>query len=868
MDPATLFLGLLLILMAGALISGFPVAFALPGSAILTIALAAAAGQIFADDSTAYFAIGGDNAFKTFSTGVTNFRAIYWEPDRDTLIAIPLFIFMGIMLQRSKIAEDLLITMSQLFGPVPGGLGISVVIVGALLAATTGIVGATVVAMGLISLPLMMRNKYNIPLATGTICASGTLGQIIPPSIVLIILADQLASAADAAQSLRQNAYGAANDTLASSMPTDLAVGTASAGDMFLGALIPGAALMVPIYVLYILITALIRPTLAPPVRFEGDRSGFLRAVLMSLVPPLLLIALVLGSILAGYATVNQAGALGASGAILMAGYRLMGASKLRHFAPAILAVAAILGLGVLQTTFDLNVRAPHKTASDVLGLLMATGLVGVLLIALAWSTWRIYTREDVLREVMVESAKTTSMVFLILVGAAMLTAAFRAFGGEHLVKDFLTGLPGGFMTQFLVVMLVMFVLGFFLDFIEIAVVVVPITAPILLADPTANISAIWLGVMIGINIQTSFLTPPFGFALFYLRGVADASVKTLQIYRGVVVFIVLQLSALMIVGANERLANFMPRYATLLRSTAPPPAQPALQQCLEPLMFADALAREPAARAAAQELEALDLSILPASQANKILTASASVDKSYDQIALLQTAQAANEATADRTWNLDGQTWAYADLHAHVRRLERDADRAGIAADLPSGWAEALAFGQSAQNEESKARNGFRRLDNAYRGLEDVLKDLDRAGPLAALADQVAALGRQLDGANTAEEAEALRQDLAALKSALSTIGGVSSVTTPFSKIDRALKGSPPDLDTARTLYGDMAQAHAQEVAWRQAGTTDLAEPLQAFLEEVQAGVAIRTLDAIPTQYRRDLAWCLSGHRDISLRF
>ena len=230
MEPTTLFLLLLITLMAGALLSGFPVAFALPGSAILTLSVAAGAGYLIAGDPAAYFDSGTGGAFSWLSSGVTNFRAIYWEPDRDTLIAIPLFIFMGIMLQRSKIAEDLLLTMSQLFGPVPGGLGISVVIVGALLAATTGIVGATVVAMGLISLPLMMRNKYNVPLATGTICASGTLGQIIPPSIVLIILADQLASAADVGQSLRQQAFAKANQVLGSTMPPDLAVGTASAG--------------------------------------------------------------------------------------------------------------------------------------------------------------------------------------------------------------------------------------------------------------------------------------------------------------------------------------------------------------------------------------------------------------------------------------------------------------------------------------------------------------------------------------------------------------------------------------------------------------------------------------------------------------
>ena len=246
MDPTLIFLFLLFALMAGGLISGFPVAFALPGAAILTVALAGLSGHLIAGDPSAYFAA-TFGPLNSLSSGVGNMLGAFSGVDKDTLIAIPLFIFMGIMLQRSKIAEDLLITMAQLFGSVPGGLGISVVLVGALLAATTGIVGATVVAMGLISLPAMLRNNYSVPLATGTICASGTLGQIIPPSIVLIILADQLGSASDAAQTLRQDAFRAAND--AGSMPTDLAVSGASAGDMFLGALVPGALVLVPIYV-------------------------------------------------------------------------------------------------------------------------------------------------------------------------------------------------------------------------------------------------------------------------------------------------------------------------------------------------------------------------------------------------------------------------------------------------------------------------------------------------------------------------------------------------------------------------------------------------------------------------------------------
>ena len=314
-----LFLLLLVGLMAAALASGFPVAFALPGSAILTIGLAAAAGGLFAGHPDAYFAQGGPMNWLT--AGTTNLRGIYWEVERDTLIAIPLFVFMGIMLQRSKIAEDLLVAMAQLFGPIRGGLGISVVFVGALLAATTGIVGATVVAMGLISLPAMLRNNYSHSLATGTIAASGTLGQIIPPSIVLIILADQLASAVDQAGMSRTAYYKATTGNFA--LPSEFGVASTSAGDMFMGALLPGLVL-VALYMIYILVASYLNPKLAPAVAYGGkyDRT-FLIRVLLALLPPLTLIFLVLGSIITGIATVNQAGAIGAAGALVMAGYRL-----------------------------------------------------------------------------------------------------------------------------------------------------------------------------------------------------------------------------------------------------------------------------------------------------------------------------------------------------------------------------------------------------------------------------------------------------------------------------------------------------------------------------------------------------------------
>ncbi|MYE59064.1 MAG: TRAP transporter large permease subunit, partial [Alphaproteobacteria bacterium] len=427
------FLALLILAMAGALASGYPVAFALPGSAILTIGLASITGYLFAGDASAFFA--QDGPVQWLTAGVTNFRGVYWEVERDTIIAVPLFVFMGIMLQRSKIAEDLLVTMARLFGPVPGGLGISVVLVGALLAATTGILGATVVAMGLISLPAMLRNGYSRQLATGTISAAGTLGQIIPPSVVLIILADQLSNATDQASTLRQVDFKAATGQFV--MPTEFDITSASAGDMFLGAIVPGLVL-VGLYVMYILTVALIRPSNAPAIPMEGrfDREFAVRVVL-ALVPPLALILAVLGSIIAGIATVNQAGAIGAVGATIMAGYRLTEGQR-GCFTPAIIAGISLIGLFILLATFDLNIRTIHG-AYEATGVSLAAVAVTGLLIAVVWSGWRAYRTERMLAGVMVDTAKTTAMVFIILLGAAMLTAAFRGFGGEELVKEFLT---------------------------------------------------------------------------------------------------------------------------------------------------------------------------------------------------------------------------------------------------------------------------------------------------------------------------------------------------------------------------------------------------------------------------------------------
>ncbi|MEX0583158.1 MAG: TRAP transporter large permease subunit, partial [Sneathiella sp.] len=651
-----LFLALLVFLMALALGSGYPVAFALPGSAIVTVVLAALTGYVATGNPDAYFSHGGP--WQWLSAGVTNLRGIYWEVERDTLIAIPLFIFMGIMLQRSKIAEDLLVTMAQLFGPVPGGLGISVVFVGALLAATTGIVGATVVAMGLISLPAMLRNNYSRSLATGTIAASGTLGQIIPPSIVLIILADQLSSAVDQAGTARKALHKAATGEL--SMPSSFGVVSTSAGEMFLGAFVPGL-LLVAIYMVFILIYALINPKVAPAVRGGTFDRAFFVKLALALFPPLGLIFLVLGSILTGVATVNQAGAIGAVGAIMMAGYRLKEGHR-AAYAPVILGLASLVGILVVLLIFEPNVKSINTTR-DALGIFLGVTATVGLIIAIGWSSWRAFKIENTLQEVMIETAKTTSLVFIILLGAAMLTAAFRAFGGEELVRDFLNGLPGGFWMKFIIVMAVIFILGFFLDFIEIAVVVVPIVAPILLADPSANITAVWLGVMIGLNIQTSFLTPPFGFALFYLRGVAPPIVKTLDMYKGVIAFITLQLIALVIVGFYPQLVNYLPNRSSLTSETAPPPRNPRLDYCVDKYIADQFMTNGAAINSAIAEARQLNLDYLPERLKSNLEQSFAAAEEAPD---LMKQAWAADSRINENIVD-------YQPVQRKVRRIESD---------------------------------------------------------------------------------------------------------------------------------------------------------------------------------------------------
>jgi len=436
------------------LLIGYPVAFTLAGVALLFAGIGLITGN---------FEAGYLSALPSRLFGIMT---------NETLIAVPLFVFMGITLEKSKLAEDLLETLGSLFGTYRGGLGLAVVLVGMLLAASTGIVGATVVTMGLLSLPTMLKRGYSPQVATGVIAASGTLGQIIPPSIVLVLLGDVLSSSFQQSQ-LQQGNYSPE---------------TVSVGDLFVGAIIPGLILVL-LYMLYVVFISFLKPETMPPAENESGEKKSLGGLLWVLAPPLFLMVAVLGSIIFGVATITEAAGVGAVGAMLLAATKQ-------------------------QLTFS------------------------------------------VLKDVCQETAKLTSMVFLILIGASIFSLVFRGYEGDELVQAYLSSVPGGVTGVLVVVMLAMFLLGFVLDFIEITFVVVPIVAPIILA---LGVDPVWLGVLIAINLQTSFLTPPFGFALFYLRGVAPEEIETKSIYKGVLPFVLIQLLMLILIALFPELVTWLP---------------------------------------------------------------------------------------------------------------------------------------------------------------------------------------------------------------------------------------------------------------------------------------------------------------------
>lgn len=506
------------------LLAGYPAAFSLAGVAII------------------YAIIGF--AFGVFDLSFIRPlpQRIYGTMTNATLIAVPMFILMGVILEKAKIAEELLDEMARLFGSLRGGLGISVTLVGALLAASTGIVGATVVTMGLLSLPTMLRRGYDPAFAAGSIAAAGTLGQIIPPSIVLILLGDVISNAYQKAQ-LEQGIF---------------APETVSVGDLFAGALIPGL-MLVGLYLLWQIFVAITQPAKAPPIpadeRAAGDGSLW-RSMLRTLAAPLVLIIAVLGSILMGVATPTEAASVGALGALLIAGARLCPPKGLFTGRPAVYATAlaapALIALGAF---LDLRLGRTSTSGLETIAIIAAFGLCAIIPVGIAASLWRL-AREKLLFSIVDQTTRVTTMVFTILIGAALFSLVFRGLGGDETVHAALEATPGGVVGAVIMVMAVMFVLGFFLDFLEITLVVVPLVGPPLLA---MGLDPVWLGVMMAINLQTSFLTPPFGFALFYLRGVAPDHVKTSQIYKGAIPFIGIQMLALALIALFPGLATWLP---------------------------------------------------------------------------------------------------------------------------------------------------------------------------------------------------------------------------------------------------------------------------------------------------------------------
>ena len=482
---------------------GFPVAFTLAGVALIFAVIGAWMGE--------------------FQLRQLSFlpQRIFGTMSSEVLIAAPMFIFMGLVLERSQIAADLLTSMAKLFRGMRGGLALSVVLVGMLMAASTGIVGATVVTMGLIALPVMLKAGYDPRLATGTICASGTLGQVIPPSIVLVFLGDVLTYANQQANLKAGNFAGK----------------SVGVGDLFAGSLIPGL-LLVGLYAIYIIAIAWLKPERAPvPLPEPGEQAMSKRErlalLLNGLLPPGILIVAV--------------------GAVILAARRAV-----PRLAPLFWAgIVASIALIVINGFFDLLIQRDNFSPTEQVMLWVAMGLVAVVLASVVAACWALFQTRQ-LTPVVEQTGLITAMIFAVLVGASLFSLVFRGLGGEETVHHMLDALPGGLFGAMVFVMLLMFVMGFFLDFLEIIFILVPIVGPVLIlmgADP------VWLGVMIAVNLQTSFLTPPFGFALFFLRGAAPASVRTFDIYRGVMPFIALQLVGLALIAIFPALATWLPDY-------------------------------------------------------------------------------------------------------------------------------------------------------------------------------------------------------------------------------------------------------------------------------------------------------------------
>lgn len=524
----------------GAIMSGVPVMLAIAGAPMLIAFVAAVFGQF----DLSFFAAYPQRVF-----GVMN---------NSLLVAIPLFVLMGIILEKSRQAEKLLLNITQLFGQTRSTLALAVIFVSTLIAASTGIIGATIVMLGVISLPVMLKHGISPRLSSGLICASGTLGQIIPPSIVLILLGDQIS-----------NAYLEAQQSVGNFAPEPVSI-----GDLFAGAIFPGL-ILVALYGLYsVAVLTWGKPSgqhasqnsqssqpLQSTSRGASDRSALLDVpttsvvrLVLEIIPPTLLIMAVLGSILLGIATPTEAASIGVAGTLLIAAASLE--AKPGYLGEVtILTVLLFAGLVVMQRSGLLQLSlvsgvwsvSPGAMVGVVLSIAAFAGL-GYAVLALA--------RAGLLKASLTGTVVISAMIFGIIIAASMLSLVFRGFHGDELVHALLTSLPGGAWGMLVLTMVVIFLLGFVLEFVEIVFIVIPIVGPILLQ---ADFHPVWFAILIALNIQTSFLTPPFGFALFYYRSVAPRSISTVEIYKSVIPFVLLQILTIGIVVAFPSLATWLP---------------------------------------------------------------------------------------------------------------------------------------------------------------------------------------------------------------------------------------------------------------------------------------------------------------------
>ena len=639
----------------------------------------------------------------------------------------------------------------------------------------------------------------------------------------------------------------------------------------------------------YVLIHALVIPNSAPaiPNKKGFDKEFWLR-VSSTLLPPVLLIFVVLGSILFGVATVNQAGAIGALGSTVMAGYKLYPNKKHTH-TPTI--IASISSIVILLMHFNLNLNIKNIANNyQLIGIIVSSIFVIALVISLIWSFWRVYKIEDVLKYVTTETALTTTMVFIILIGAAMLTAAFRGFGGDEAISSFLKDLPGGFWTQFWVVMLIIFILGFFIDYIEIAVIVVPIIAPILLANPEANISALWFGVMIGVNMQTSFLTPPFGFSLFYLRGVAPPSITTLNIWRGAVPFIILQLIGLIIVCYWPVLTNYIPNRSYLTSELSPPPTNPRLERCLLEYTFNIYDKDGSKIKVAINDAKKINLDLLPQSKKDIL---NDHFTKSLTAFDLVINAQ-------EKKKILDSYSKDYYDVHAAARKgqtkildhnkkiseIEKDLKQskdekklaklntkvkelnieiAKLQKAIPKEFDEKNKKYKELYNDYRKALNAYyAAVDNGYINFKQIKKDLIDFEKLKTQQDILKQSASDIKS-NSVEKGS---KSLTEVMEKLDKVSGTNEIKDiMYSVISDIQKGNIDRVSTSQKL-DEILILYKQEINWREKSTKILLPQFKKYDEAVKDTIGIRQQDKLPKKQALYVAKCESNHEDISLHF